>query len=100
MNNASIELAFQIYCTVTPEPAGPLFEKLDLTEFYRLSMPKSYLYLTDDTALPQGEQYGWHPHMSSRLGMFRLITAHGDHMTPFHIHPLLVAEKLVEAGRD
>lgn len=100
MNNASIELAFQIYCTVTPEPAGPLFEKLDLTEFYRLSMPKSYLYLTDDTALPQGEQYGWHPHMSSRLGMFRLITAHGDHMTPFHIHPVLVAEKLVEAGRD
>lgn len=100
MNNASIELAYHVYCTVTPEPAGPLFEKLDLSKFYRLPMPRSYLYLTDDTALPQGEQYGWHPHMSSRLGLFRLITAHGDHMTPFHIQPHLVAEKLIEAGRD
>lgn len=100
MNTASYNLAANIYRTVTPEPAGPLFEKLDLTKFYSLNIPKSYFYLTDDTAVPQGEQYGWHPHMSSRLGLFRLITAKGDHMTPFHADPVMVAQKLIEAGRD
>nr|WP_240464321.1 alpha/beta hydrolase [Paenibacillus apiarius] len=100
MNTASLDLAKKVYKTVTPEPAGPLFEKLDLTKFYSFDIPKSYFYLTDDTAVPQGEQYGWHPHMSSRLGLFRLITAKGDHMTPFHTNPTMVAQKLVEAGRD
>lgn len=100
MNTASLDLAQKVYNTVTPEPAGPLFEKLDLTKFYRLDIPKSYFYLTEDTAVPQGEQYGWHPHMSSCLGLFRLITAKGDHMTPFHTNPTMVAQKLVEAGRD
>ncbi|MCG7408085.1 alpha/beta hydrolase [Paenibacillus sp. ACRRX] len=100
MNNADLGLAQAVYKTVTPEPAGPVFEKLNLAKFYQLTTPRSYLYLTDDIALPQGEQYGWHPHMSSRLGLFRLITAHGDHMTPFHNDPELVARKLVEAGRN
>lgn len=100
MNNASLELAEKVYKTVTPEPAGPLFEKLNLTKFYTLKIPKSYFYLTEDIAVPQGEKYGWHPHMSSRLGLFRLVTAQGDHMTPFHTNPKMVADKLVEAGRD
>lgn len=100
MNTADLGLAQDIYKTVTPEPAGPLFEKLNLTKFYKLDIPKSYFYLTEDTALPQGEQFGWHPRMSSRLGLFRLITAQGDHMTPFHVQPAMVAQKLVEAGRE
>ncbi|UHA73207.1 alpha/beta hydrolase [Paenibacillus sp. 481] len=100
MNTANLELATRIYRTVTPEPAGPLFEKLDLTKFYSLNIPRSYLYFTEDSALPQTEQHGWHPHMSSRLGLFRLIKGNGDHMTPFHREPALVARKLVEAGRE
>ncbi|CAM4250684.1 salicylate esterase [Bacillus manliponensis] len=100
MNTADLTLAKKVYATVTPEPAGPLFERLDLTKFYQLKIPKSYFYLTEDIAVPQGEEYSWHPHMSSRLGLFRLITAKGDHMTPFHVKPKMVAHKLVQAGRD
>ncbi|ATO50836.1 alpha/beta hydrolase [Brevibacillus laterosporus] len=100
MNTADLELASEIYQTVTPEPAGPLFQKLDLSVFYSLSIPKSYYYLTEDTALPQGEQYGWHPHMSSRLGLFRLIKSKGDHMTSFYVLPSMIAKNLVRAGRD
>ncbi|QOT00824.1 alpha/beta hydrolase [Brevibacterium sp. JNUCC-42] len=100
MNTADLELATEIYQTVTPEPAGPLFQKLDLSVFYSLAIPKSYYYLTEDTAVPQGEQYGWHPHMSSRLGLFRLIKSKGDHMTSFYTMPTMIAKNLVRAGRD
>ncbi|WP_409346709.1 alpha/beta hydrolase [Paenibacillus sp. MBLB4367] len=100
-NLASLGLVQQMYNSISPEPAKPLFEKLDLKTFYRLNIPKSYLYLTEDTALPQGSsEYGWHPHMSSRLGLFRLIQGHGDHMSTVRTQPGMIAHKLYEAGRD
>ncbi|SDM82006.1 hypothetical protein SAMN04487897_101151 [Paenibacillus sp. yr247] len=100
VNLASLSLAQQIYNQVTPEPAKPLFEKLDLKKFYGLNVPKSYLYLTEDNALPQGEGFGWHPHMSSRLGLFRLIKAHGDHISTAKTDPKRLAQKIYEASRD
>lgn len=100
MNLADAELVRDTYSKITPEPAAPLFEKLDLKKFYALSIPKSYVYLTEDNVLPQGEGYGWHPHMSGRLGVFRLIKDHGDHMTTFKTNPRRVAQRLYEAARD
>lgn len=100
VNLADLGLARQLYSEVRPEPAKPLFEKLDLKKFYSLNTPKSYLYLTEDNVLPQGEGYGWHPHMSGRLGLFRLIKSHGDHMTFFRSEPALLAKRLYEASRD
>ncbi|TVY11093.1 alpha/beta hydrolase [Paenibacillus cremeus] len=100
VNTASLEQAQQFYTSVAPEPAKPLFEKLDLKKFYSLPTPKSYLYFYQDNVLPQGEGYGWHPHMSIRLGLFRLIVGDGDHFTDSRTRPALVAQKLYEAGRD
>ncbi|GGG64862.1 alpha/beta fold hydrolase [Paenibacillus radicis (ex Gao et al. 2016)] len=100
VNLADHALASQLYNEIRPEPAKPLFEKLDLKTFFRLQIPRSYLYLTEDNVLPQGEGYGWHPHMSSRLGVFRLIKSHGDHMTFFRTQPALLAQRLYEASRD
>lgn len=101
VNLASLALAQQLYNKITPEPAKPFFEKLDLKKFYSLTLPKSYLYLTEDNVLPQGSnEYGWHPHMSSRLGLFRLIKAPGDHISTAKTEPERVAQKLYEAGRD
>ncbi|QHW32963.1 alpha/beta hydrolase [Paenibacillus rhizovicinus] len=100
VNLASLELAQQLYAGIKPEPAGPFFEKLDLKKFYSLTTPKSYIYLTVDNVLPQGLGYGWHPHMSSRLGQFRLIQGYGDHMTTFKTEPKKIAELLYMAGRD
>lgn len=100
VNLADIQLARHMYQGITPEPAGPFYEKLDLTKFYNLDLPKSYINLTEDNALPQGEGYGWHPHMSVRLGLFRLLKDRGDHFSTFVTHPERIAQKLYEAGRD
>ncbi len=89
-----------MYAGVTPEPARPLFEKLDLKEFYELPIPKSYVYFFQDNALPQGEGFGWNPHMSTRLGQFRLIVGDGDHFTDTRTRPDMVAQKIYEASRD
>ncbi|MFC3799246.1 alpha/beta hydrolase [Cohnella sp. GCM10012308] len=67
VNTAALDVAKWIYASVSPEPAKPLFEKLNLKAFYALPTPKSYLYFYQDNVLPQGEGYGWNPHMSTRL---------------------------------
>lgn len=99
-NLASLKLVQQMYNQITPEPAKPLFEKLDLKKFYSLNVPKSYVYLTEDSVLTQGEGFGWHPHMSSRLGLFRLIKGHGDHISTAKTEPKQLALKIYEASRD
>lgn len=100
VNTAALDVAQWIYASVAPEPAMPLFEKLDLKAFYALPTPKSYVYFYKDNVLPQGEGFGWNPHMSTRLGLFRLIVGDGDHMTDSRTRPAMVAQKLYEAGRD
>lgn len=100
VNLGSLEFAKQLYDRISPEPAKPLYEKLDLKKFYSLKLPKSYVYLTEDNVLPQTMTYGWHPHMSSRLGLFRLIKDNGDHMTTAKTEPAKVARSLYAAGRD
>lgn len=100
VNTATFEEARHMYAGVTPEPAKPLFEKLDLKAFYELPIPKSYVYFYQDNTLPQGEGYGWNPHMSTRLGQFRLIVGDGDHFTDTLTRPDMVAQKFYEAARD
>ncbi|OXM14016.1 alpha/beta fold hydrolase [Paenibacillus herberti] len=100
VNLASGTLARHLYSRLRPEPAGPLFESLDLKLFYTLQIPRSYLYLTTDGFLPEGEEYSWHPHMSGRLGIFRIIKVEGDHMSTVKTYPALIAHKLIEASRD
>ncbi|MDQ0116253.1 alpha/beta fold hydrolase [Paenibacillus harenae] len=99
-NLASLQLAEQLYRSTTPEPAAPAFTKLDLKKFYSLQTPKSYLYLTEDNVLPQTDQHSFHPLMSNRLGLHRLIKMPGDHMTTPNTDARRVAWKLYEAGRD
>ncbi|WP_291579246.1 alpha/beta fold hydrolase [Clostridium sp. UBA6640] len=97
-NTASLEEAKEIYSKITPEPAGPLFQKLDLKKFYSLQIPKSYLNLTEDTALPPGP-FAWHTNQSNHLGFYRYIQGDGDHFTTFQTEPKMIAQKFVEAGR-
>jgi pimeloyl-ACP methyl ester carboxylesterase len=99
LNDADLELAKSSYAQLSPEPYQPLIDKLDLKQFYSLPIPKSYLYCTEDNVLPQGEQWGWHPRMSSRLGLFRLVQMPGSHEVMFS-NPLGLAEKIIVSGRD
>lgn len=100
VNTATLEQAKLLYKKVIPEPAGPLFQKLDLKKFYSLKTPKSYLYLTEDIAMPELPSYGWHPVQSGHLGVYRFIEGTGDHMAAPHYAPKEIADKIVQASRD
>jgi len=98
LNDADLELARSSYARLSPEPYQPFIDKLDLKQFYSLPIPKSYLYCSEDIALPQGE-WGWHPRMSNRLGLFRFLQMPGSHEVMFS-NPDGLAEKIIAAGRD
>jgi len=98
INDADMETAKWTYAQLSPEPYKPCKDKLDLKRFYALEIPRSYIHCTEDTALPPGE-WGWHPRMSSRLGMYRLVQMPGSHEV-LYTNPSGLAEKIWEAGRD
>ena len=79
---------------LSPEPYQQMTVPL---EFYTLDTPRSYLNGTEDIALPPGE-WGWHPRMSSRLGLYRLVQMPGSHEVAFS-DPNGLADKIIEAGR-
>lgn len=98
INDADLALAKSTYESLSPEPYQPFQDKLDMKKFYSLEIPRSFLNCTEDIALPPGE-WGWHPRMSSRLGLCRLVQMPGSHEALF-TNPKGLAEKLIEAGRD
>ena len=98
INDASLEVAQKVYAELSPQPFQPLVDRLDLKKFYSLPTPKSYINCTEDIALPPGE-FGWHPRMSGRLGLYRLVQMPGSHEVMYS-NPAGLAEKIVEAGRD
>jgi pimeloyl-ACP methyl ester carboxylesterase len=98
INDASLELARWAYAQLVPQPFRSFTDKLDLAKFYTLEIPRSYINGTEDNSITQGE-WGWHPRMSNRLGVFRLVQMPGSHEVIF-TNPQLLAEKIVEAGRD
>ena len=98
VNDADLETAERTYALLSPEPYQPFIDKLDLKKFYSLQTPRSYINCTEDTALPPGE-WGWHPRMSNRLGLYRLVQIAGSHETMFTA-PKRLAAAIIEAGRD
>ena len=98
INDADLALAQSAYECLSPEPYQPYCDKLDMKKFYALDIPKSFLNCTEDIALPPGE-WGWHPRMSNRLGLYRLVQMSGSHEAIF-TNPIGLAEKIIEAGRD
>jgi pimeloyl-ACP methyl ester carboxylesterase len=98
INDGDLQTAKQTYAKLSPEPLQPSKDKLDLKKFYSLDIPKSYINCTEDIALPPGE-WGWHPRMSNRLGLYRLVQMPGSHEVMF-TNPVGLAEKILEAGRD
>jgi pimeloyl-ACP methyl ester carboxylesterase len=98
LNDADLQLAMSSYERLSPQPYRQLVEPLDLRKFYTLDTPRSYLLGTEDIALPPGE-WGWHPRMTSRLGLYRLVQMPGGHELVFS-NPHGLADKIIEAGRD
>ena len=62
-----------------------------------LQVGKSYLNCQQDAALPHS--LGWHPRLSERLGLFRLVECPGSHEAWF-TNPGVLREAIIAAGRD
>jgi pimeloyl-ACP methyl ester carboxylesterase len=98
MNDGDVEIARTVYAKLWPAPFNQVIEPIELKRFYDLPTPRSYLFGTEDMTMPPGE-WSWHPRMSSRLGLYRLVQMPGGHEL-FFTNPRGLADKLVEAGRD
>lgn len=98
IQDADADLAAATYKRLSSEPYQPFLDKLDLTRFYESDIPKSYINATEDTALPPGE-WDWHPRMSSRLGMYRLVQLPGSHEVMFTA-PERLSDAIEAAARD
>jgi hypothetical protein len=53
--------------------------------------------LHGNTSLPH--HYPWHPRLSQKLGLFRLVQVPGSHELCFS-NPKLLAQAIMDAGRD
>ena len=62
-----------------------------------MPLAKSYINCTEDIALPH--HYPWHPRLSQKLGLFRLVQVPGRHELCFS-NPKLLAQAIMDAGRD
>jgi pimeloyl-ACP methyl ester carboxylesterase len=98
LNDADLELARFTYEQLSPQPYQQTIEPLDLKKFYTLDTPRSYLLGSEDIALPPGD-WGWHPRMTSRLGLYRFVQMPGGHELLFS-NPNGLADKIIESGRD
>ena len=65
INDADAGLATSTFGLLSSEPSQPFADKLDLKVFYDLvhggKVAVSYINGTEDIALPQGPDWGWHP---------------------------------------
>lgn len=98
INDADAELAASTFALLNPQPYNTFTEAITLAApLAALQIGKSYLNAQQDTAMPHSMP--WHPRLSERLGLFRLVECAGSHEICFS-NPKLLAEKIVEAGRD
>ena len=98
INDGDLETARNSYSALNPHPYSTFKEKIRLKGDPRdIPLPKSFLNCTEDNAIPQS--LGWHPGLSEKLGIFRLVQVAGSHELCF-TNPELLALKILEAGRD
>jgi pimeloyl-ACP methyl ester carboxylesterase len=97
-NDGTAEDAHRIYDILRPQPFGAFTDKADMAGWEKIPPAFSYLAPYEDNDITQGE-WGRHPRLSNRLGVFRLIGMPGSHEVLL-TNPELTAQKFIEAGRD
>jgi pimeloyl-ACP methyl ester carboxylesterase len=96
MQDAPESDARSVWERLSPEPNQVNLDRLVLTDFFSLAIPRSFILCRQDKALPPGY---FHPKMSSRLGQFKLLEMDGGHEVMF-TRPAALADKIVEATLD
>jgi pimeloyl-ACP methyl ester carboxylesterase len=98
INDADLDTAQRAYGLLNPHPFKTITDKISLkTDPSEMTIPKSYVNCTEDIALPH--HYPWHPRLSQKLGLFRLIQVPGSHELCFS-NPARLAKAIMDAGRD
>jgi pimeloyl-ACP methyl ester carboxylesterase len=98
INDADADLAKRAYDRLNPHPMKTFKDKIALkSDPATWQTGKSYVNCQQDTSLPHSMP--WHPRLSEKLGLFRLVEMPGSHEACF-TNPALLAEKFLEAGRD
>ncbi len=98
INDADIALARSSYARLNRHPYRTFTDRIELrTPLAALALGKSYVNCQQDTAMPHG--LPWHPRLSERLGLFRLVECPGSHEM-FFSNPKRLAQAILEAGRD
>ncbi len=78
INDGSAAEAQSAFDKLNPHPYATFTDKIALkSNPAEWEIGKSYINCTEDTALPQS--LGWHPRLSEKLGLFRLVQMPGSH---------------------
>lgn len=98
INDGDLETAQSSYEKLNPHPYKTFTEAISLKQpLAQLEIGKSYLNCQQDTAMPHS--HPWHPRLSERLGLFRLVETSGSHEAWF-TDPKGLAQAIIVAGRD
>jgi hypothetical protein len=98
INDADMALAKSAYEKLNLHPYKTFTDKIRLKKpMAEAAVGKSYVNCQQDIALPHSRP--WHPRLSEKLGLFRLVEMPGSHETWF-TNPARLAQAIVEAGRD
>jgi pimeloyl-ACP methyl ester carboxylesterase len=98
INDADFETAERSYRLLNPHPFKTLTDKISLkTNPSEMALAKSFVNCTEDISLPH--HCPWHPRLSQKLGLFRLIQVSGSHELCFS-DPDRLAQAIMLAGRD
>jgi pimeloyl-ACP methyl ester carboxylesterase len=98
LNDADLALAKSAYDKLNSHPYKTFTDKIVLSKpLAEMQIGKSYVNCQQDIAMPHS--YPWHPRLSERLGLFRLVECPGSHEIWFS-NPPRIAQAIIEAGRD
>jgi len=98
INDADLETAQRAFSVLNPHPINTLRDRISLkANPVEMSVGKSYVNCTEDISLPH--HYPWHPRLSQKLGLFRLVQIPGSHELCFS-NPTRLAQAIMDAGRD
>ena len=98
INDADAALAEKSYGLLNPHPYKTFTDKAQLSQpLAAMALGKSYVNCLQDTAMPHS--LPWHPRLSERLGLFRLVECMGSHELCF-TDPARLALAMEQAGRD
>jgi pimeloyl-ACP methyl ester carboxylesterase len=98
INDADFDTAQRAFRVLNPHPIKTLRDKISLsTNPADMPVGKSYINCTEDISLPH--HYPWHPRLSQKLGLFRLVQIPGSHELCFS-NPTRLAQAIMDAARD